>query len=123
MSGKGGIGVFACSLGFFNIHEILIFLIEEDFLKFWFSLDEKLNHDALNKREDPRDLLVEGEIELVAPLGDDEKLLILEGDKGVEGFVVGERRVWGGWGGGYLTDLGEVGVHGGDFGGIDVLSL
>lgn len=67
--------------------------------------------------------MIEGEIELVAALGDDEKLLVLEGDEGVEGFVVGEGRVGGGGGGGDFADFGEVGVHGGDFGGVDVLSL
>ena len=47
----------------------------------------------------------------------------MEGDKGVERLTIGEGRMGGRRGGGDFADFGEVGIHGGDFGSIDVLSL
>lgn len=95
MPSECGIAVFANGLGFFDVHDVFVLLVEQDLLQFGLCFDKELNHDAFNQRKDPGDLLIEWEVEFVASLGDNENLLILESDECIK-FFVGEEISFGG---------------------------
>lgn len=69
------IAVFSKRVCLFNVHHAFVLLVIQDFLKLGLSLDKEFDEDSFDHGKDPGDLLIEGKVELVASISDNEERL------------------------------------------------